>query len=86
MAAMKTKIKNTAPKIFWLALALFALAFAAQQLLVPNVQPVAWAQEPQALWAVETAFVLRALQYVGALVAGLALLMIAAAWLAGRRR
>jgi hypothetical protein len=78
------KVINAAPKIFWLGLAVFALAFAAQRLFVGDVVPIAWAQAPQKLSAVEMALVLLSLEYVGAFVAAIALAMIAARWAAGR--
>jgi hypothetical protein len=60
-------------KLFWLALAAGAIAFVAARVLVPDVVPVGYAEEPQASWAVLTAFVLRAIELTGFWVAAIAL-------------
>ena len=49
-------------KIFWLFAAIFAAALGLERTFVPNVVPIAFADEPQPLWMVETAFILRALE------------------------
>jgi hypothetical protein len=49
-------------------------------LLVPQVVPVAFADEPQPLWSVETAFVLRAIELMSAGVAIIALVLMSLAW------
>ena len=60
-------------KMFWLAAACGAIAFAAAHILVPDVVPVGYAEEPQASWAVLTAFALRAIELVSLWVAAIAL-------------
>ena len=52
----------TALKFLLLSLAAWAVAFAVRQTFVPNIVPIAWADEPQPLWAVEVAFLLRAVE------------------------
>ncbi|HEY0235913.1 MAG TPA: hypothetical protein VGC86_12805 [Afipia sp.] len=41
---------------------------------MPGIVPIAWAEEPQPLWAVETAFVLRAVELLAGGVALLSLI------------
>jgi hypothetical protein len=53
-------------KLMWLAAIIFAVAYAAERLFVPDVVPVGYADQPQALWAVECAFVLRAIELMAA--------------------
>jgi len=67
-------------KLFLLFGIFFVAAFAAERLLVPQVVPVGFSDEPQALWSVETAFVLRAIELMSGGVAILALLAVVAAW------
>jgi hypothetical protein len=71
-------------KILWLAAATFAAAFGAAQWLVPDVVPVGYAEEPQASWAVLTAFLLRAIELVAAWVAAIALAVMCGAWARNR--
>ncbi len=66
-------------KMFWLALAAGAIAFVAARVLVPDVVPVGYAEEPQPSWAVLTAFVLRAIELTGLWVAAIALCIMAGA-------
>jgi len=73
-------------KILWLAVATFAAAFGAARWLVPDVVPVGYAEEPQASWAVLTAFVLRAIELTAAWVAAIALVVTVGAWALGRGR
>jgi len=75
-------------KLFLLFAAIFALALGAERLFVPDVVPVAFAEEPQSLWSVETAFVLRTIELMSGGVALVALVLTFAAWakqLSGRR-
>ena len=44
--------------------AVFLAAFAARISLVPNVVPIAALEESQSLWALEAAFLLRALENI----------------------
>jgi hypothetical protein len=60
---------NAGWKILLLSLAVFAVAFGAERILVPGVVPVGFADEPQPLWSLETAFVLRAIELMAAGVA-----------------
>jgi hypothetical protein len=59
-------------KVFWLAVVTSAVAFAAAQLLVPDVVPIGYQEEAQPSWAVLTAFVLRAIELVAAWIAAIA--------------
>jgi len=67
-------------KVFLLFATVFALALGAERLFVPHVVPVAFAEEPQPLWSVETAFVLRAIELTSGGVAIVALVLMFAAW------
>ncbi len=73
-------------KILLLSAVIFAVAFGAERLLVPDVVPVGFADEPQPLWSLETAFVLRAIELMAAGVAIISLLMMGGAWARGRMR
>ena len=63
--------------IFCLSAAVLAAALVLAHLLVPDVVPVAFADEPQQSWAVMTAFVLRAIELIAAAVALIALAVLA---------
>jgi hypothetical protein len=62
-------------KIFFLSAVVFGVAFGAERWLVPDVVPVAFAEEPQSLWSLETAFLLRAIELMAAGVAVIALVI-----------
>lgn len=59
-----------------ICVAVFGAAFAARMVLAPNVVAVAYAEEPQSIWALETAFLLQSLENVALLAAGLMLALI----------
>ena len=63
--------------IFCLSIAVLAAAIGLAHLLVPDVVPVAFAEEPQSSWAVMTAFVLRAIELIAASVAVCAVAVLA---------
>ena len=63
--------------IFCLSAAVLAAALGLAHLLVPDVVPVAFADEPQQSWAVMTTFVLRAIELIAAAVALIALAVLA---------
>ncbi len=56
----------------------FAVAFALRRAFLWNVTPVSWDQEPQSLWALGLAFLLRSIENIAAAV-GVITLMVAAA-------
>lgn len=60
-------------KIFSLFAAILVAALGLAHLLVPEIVPVAFAEEPQPSWAVMTAFFLRAIELIAASVATIAL-------------
>ena len=64
-----------------LSVVVFSIALAAEHLLVPHVVPMAWSSAPQSLWQVQLAFLLKAIENVAAIVAGLVVLMAGARWL-----
>lgn len=60
-------------RLFLISALVLAVVFTMEKLWVPGIVPVAWAEEPQPLWAVETAFVLRSLELLAGGVALLSL-------------
>jgi hypothetical protein len=72
--------------IFFLAALAFGVAFGAAWLLVPDVVPISHTDEPQAGWAVLTAFLLRAIELTAAWVAAIALVVMLGAWTLRRIR
>jgi hypothetical protein len=66
-------------KIFCLSAIILAAAVGLAHLLVPDVVPVGYAEEPQASWAILTAFGLRAIALTAAWVAIITLALLAAA-------
>lgn len=66
-------------KVFCLSAIILAAAVGLAHLLVPDVVPVGYAEEPQASWAILTAFVLRAIALTAAWVAIIALSLLAGA-------
>jgi hypothetical protein len=71
---------NAGWKVFWLFAAVFAAALGLERTFVPNVVPIAFADKPQPLWMVESAFVLRALELMTGSVALIALLLMLGVW------
>ena len=59
-----------------LCLAVFGAAFAARAAFVPDVVAVAYAEAPQSIWALETAFVLESIENVALLGAALMIALI----------
>ena len=62
-------------KIVLLSVVIFSVAFGAERLFVPDVVPVGFAEEPQPLWSLEAAFVLRAVELMSAGLAAIALVV-----------
>jgi len=58
-------------KLFVISLIAFAAAFALRQTFFGDVTPVSWEQEPQSLWALGAAFMLRTIENVAAVVAAI---------------
>lgn len=67
-------------KVFWLSALAFAVAYGAGRVLVPNIVPIAFAEEPQPSWAVMTAFSLRAIELTAAWVAIMSFSILVGAW------
>lgn len=65
----------SALKLFALALIVLAVAFGLRWTFFWDVTPVSWDQEPQSLWALGAAFLVRTLENVAAVVAILALIV-----------
>jgi hypothetical protein len=56
--------------------AVFGAAFAARIAFVPDIVAVAYAETPQSIWALETAFVLQSLENVALLGAAMMIALI----------
>lgn len=69
---------RTALRLFGLAVIVFAVAFGLRRTFFWDVMPVSWDQEPQSLWALGAAFLLRSLENIAAVVATLTLIAAAA--------
>jgi hypothetical protein len=69
---------GTVLKLFVLAVIVFAVSFGLRRTFFWDVVPVSWDQEPQSLWALGAAFLLRSLENIAGVVAGLALIVAAA--------
>ncbi len=63
-------------RLFLCSLAAYGAAVAARHLLVPDIVPIGFADVPQSVWAVQLAFVLRAIELTAGY--GVLLLVIAA--------
>jgi hypothetical protein len=61
------------------------VAFGLRRSFFWDVTPVSWDQEPQSLWALGAAFLLRSLENIAAAVAGLTLIAAGALRLIRRR-
>jgi hypothetical protein len=77
---MRGLAMNSGWKVFLLFAALFAIAFGLERTLVPDIVPVAFADEPQPSWAVQTAFVLRAIELITGSVTLIALVLMFGVW------
>ncbi len=67
-------------RLFLISAAVLAIVFALERMWVPGIVPVAWAEKPPPVCAVETAFVLRSLEFLAFGVALLSLIFLIAAW------
>ena len=67
-------------RLFLVSAAVLAVVVVLERLWVPGIVPIAWAEEPQPLWAVETAFVLRSLELLAGGIALLSLMFLLGAW------
>ena len=71
---------NSGWKVFWVFAAVFAAAFGLERTLVPDVVPIAFADDPQPSWMVQTAFLLRSLELMTGSVAVIALTLMFGVW------
>jgi hypothetical protein len=69
-----------------LAVLAFAAALALRWAFLWDIAPVPWEEHPQAVWALEAAFLLRTVENVAAIVAVIVLGFIVALSLRGRLR
>jgi hypothetical protein len=77
---------NAGWKVFWLSLVVFGTALGTERLFVPDIVPIAFAEEPKPGWAVQFAFLLRSMELMTAIVALLALVLLLGTWARGRLR
>lgn len=73
-------------QVFWLSVVVLAVAFGAERLLVPDLVPVGYAEEPQPSWAVLTAFALRSIELTAEWVAAIALVLLLGSFINVRLR
>ena len=71
---------NSGWKVFLLFAAAFTAALGLERTFVPDVVPIAFAEEPQPTWMVQTAFLLRSLELMTGSVALIALALMFGAW------
>jgi hypothetical protein len=71
-------------QILLLSAVVFLAAFAVERIFLPGVTAVSWNQEPQSAWALEAAFMLRAIENIAALVMAILVILVTAGWI-GRR-
>jgi hypothetical protein len=67
-------------RIFLLFAVVFIAALGAEQMFVPDIVPVAFAEEPRSLWSLQIAFVLRTVELIAAGVAMIAFAIPFGAW------
>lgn len=67
-----------------IGIGVFVAAFTVRMTLLPDVLPIAAAEEPQSLWVLQAAFLLRAVENIAALSAILVLAAAAARWVEQR--
>ncbi len=60
--------------------------YSARRVFVPDIVPIAFAEEPQPGWAVQLAFLLRSMELMTVIVALLALVLLLGTWAMGRLR
>jgi hypothetical protein len=75
---MRGAVMKVGWKIFALSVLVLAISFGAERLLVGDVVPVGYADEPQSSWAVLTAFGLRSIELTAEWVATIALVLMLA--------
>ena len=68
-----------------LCVVVYGAAFATRQILAPGIVPVAFAEEPQSTWAVQLAFLLRAIEMTAGLSGMLLLIAAFGAFVNARR-
>jgi hypothetical protein len=66
--------------------ALYLLATGTRRLLLSDVVPIAFAEGSQSMWALDAAFLLRALENIAVLGFAVALLIAVSQWIRKRRR
>jgi len=71
---------RAACKLFVLSLLVFATAFALRRVFLWDVMPVSWDQEPQSLWALGAAFLLRSVENVASVIAAIGLAFVCMLW------
>jgi hypothetical protein len=86
MAKMQERSMNAGWRIFLLFAVIFIAALGAERMFVPDIVPVAFAEEPRPLWSLQIAFVLRAVELIAAGVAIIAFAIMFGTWVKSWRR
>ena len=73
-------------KFLALFVVVFAVAFGAERMFVPDIVPIAFAEQPQPQWAVQLAFLLRTIEWLAGSVAIISLAVMLAMWTKSRLR
>ena len=84
MAGVLKRSMSAGWKVFLLFAVVFMAALGAERMFVPDIVPVAFAEEPQPTWALQFAFVLRAVELIAAGVAIIAGAIMFGAWVKRR--
>ena len=71
-------------KFFALFVVVFAAAFGAERMFVPDIVPIAFVEQPQPQWAVQLAFLLRTIEWLAGSVAIISLAVMLAMWTKSR--
>jgi len=71
---------RTSLLLLLVSIGIFATAFSVRMMFLPDVLPIAVAEETQSLWALEATFLLRAVENIAALSAVLVLAASVARW------
>ncbi len=71
---------RAACKLFVLSLLVFAATFALRRVFLWDVMPVSWDQEPQSLWALGAAFLLRSIENIASVIAAIGFALVCTLW------
>jgi hypothetical protein len=84
--ARENTISRAIIKVRLLGLAVFAAAFLARHIFFLDVRPVSWDYTPPQTWSLQAAFLLLTIENMAAVVAGIAVILLSALYIARLRR